>query len=558
MITWDGEAGTTDWHDEANRSTNAVPGPSDDVQLDAVADSDSKKTHSAQSIDPNEKHGAAGYGPQAYIAAGTLIPYRIDFENLGPGSVPTPQQPATAPAQRVEVFDLLPDLLDWSTLRFTEIGFGDEIVPIVGDQQYAFLEVPMSYNDQEFVVEVELSIDPINGLVTVVFQSIDPNTFLPPDVLTGFLPPEDGTGRGKGHVGFTINPRADLPSGTEIRNVALIAFDYQTLIATNQIDPQDPTAGIDPNREALNTIDADFPTSVVETLPSTSKPTFEVRWNGSDEQRGSGIAGYDIFVSTDDGPFVLWQQATTETSASFDGEVNHSYRFYSVATDNVGHREPAPDGFDTETTLARPLPWQNARNHFDVNDDDAVVPLDVLIVVNKLNRDGPGALPAIAEPPEYYYDVSGDNFVSPLDALQIINHLNGVLAMGEGDSNTIIPSNVAAGPAIDPAIAARSAWWNVTDLDDVSDDRFNRPSEVADRPELYGNITSDSYVSPLKSRQTINDRNTRKLAGASLERMPDYPGLLGALSIESVDRVLADEQLWHLLWPDEDETDSLL
>jgi hypothetical protein len=37
VITWDGEAGTTDWHDEANWSTNTVPGPSDDVQLDAVA-----------------------------------------------------------------------------------------------------------------------------------------------------------------------------------------------------------------------------------------------------------------------------------------------------------------------------------------------------------------------------------------------------------------------------------------------------------------------------------------------------------------------------------------
>lgn len=36
-IAWDGEAGTTDWHDEANWSTNTVPSPSDDVQLDAVA-----------------------------------------------------------------------------------------------------------------------------------------------------------------------------------------------------------------------------------------------------------------------------------------------------------------------------------------------------------------------------------------------------------------------------------------------------------------------------------------------------------------------------------------
>jgi RHS repeat-associated protein len=535
-------------------------------------DSDSKKTKNAQSIDPNEKHGAAGYGSQAFIAAGTVIPYRIDFENLGPGSVPTPQQPATAPAQRVEVFDQLPDLLDWSTLRFTEVGFGDEIVPIVGDQQYAFLEVPMSYNDQEFVVEVELSVDPFNGLVTVVFQSIDPNTFLPPDVLTGFLPPEDGTGRGKGHVGFTIYPRTDLPSGTGIRNVALIAFDYQTLIATNQIDPQDPTIGIDPNREALNTIDAGFPTSVVEALPSTSTPTFEVRWNGSDEQRGSGIAGYDIFVSTDDGPFVLWQHATSETSASFEGEANHTYRFYSVATDNVGHREPAPDGFDTQTTPGQPLPWQNARNHFDVNDDNAVVPLDVLIVINKLNRDGPGGLPAIAEPPEYYYDVSGDNFISPLDALRIINHLNDVLGMGEGDSNMIIESNIAAGPAV----AARSAWWNVVNLYDVSNDcsigpldsllitnrqnrsRSNHPSEIADRPELNSNVTSGNCVSPLKSLQTINYRNTRKLAGEPLEKMPVHPGLLGALLAEEVDRVLANEQLWRLLWSDEDETDSVL
>ena len=67
-------------------------------------------------------------------------------------------------------------------------------------------------------------------------------------MLTGFLPPEDGTGRGKGYIGYTVQPKAGLPTGTEIRNVALISFDGQTIIATNQIDPQDPAAGTDPDQ----------------------------------------------------------------------------------------------------------------------------------------------------------------------------------------------------------------------------------------------------------------------------------------------------------------------
>ena len=41
-----------------------------------------------------------------------------------------------------------------------------------------------------------------------------------PDVLTGFLPPEDGTGRGMGYFSYVIDPAANLPTGTEIRNVA--------------------------------------------------------------------------------------------------------------------------------------------------------------------------------------------------------------------------------------------------------------------------------------------------------------------------------------------------
>src|SRR5205085_5449373 len=118
-----------------------------------------------------------------------------------------------------------------------------------------FAAAEMLSHAKTFRVEVELSFDSATGTILASFQSIDPDTSLPPDVLTGFLPPEDGTGAGKGFIGYTVRPKAGLPTGTEIRNVALISFDDQAVIATDQIDPQDASKGTDPARQALNTID---------------------------------------------------------------------------------------------------------------------------------------------------------------------------------------------------------------------------------------------------------------------------------------------------------------
>ena len=78
--------------------------------------------------------------------------------------------------------------------------------------------------------------------------------------------------------------------------------------------------------------------------------------------------------------------------------------------------------------------WQNARNRLDVNDDTHVSAIDVLIVVNSLNNDGPRQLPEPPPPgfPPPYFDVNGDGFISPSDALDIINFLNS--QGGEGES----------------------------------------------------------------------------------------------------------------------------
>jgi hypothetical protein len=70
------------------------------------------------------------------------------------------------------------------------------------------------------------------------------------------LPPEDGTGRGIGSVSYTIRPRAGLTTGAQIHNVASVKFDANKPIATDLVDENNPSLGIDPNKQALNTIDA--------------------------------------------------------------------------------------------------------------------------------------------------------------------------------------------------------------------------------------------------------------------------------------------------------------
>ena len=99
----------------------------------------------------------------------------------------------------------------------------------------------------------------------------------------------------------------------------------------------------------FNTLDVDAPSSSVEVLPNFSIEQFYVSWAG-DDGTGSGVASYDIYVSDNGGPFVLWRNDTTRTKALFQGEDQHTYAFFSVATDHVGHSEPMKDAAEAGTT----------------------------------------------------------------------------------------------------------------------------------------------------------------------------------------------------------------
>jgi hypothetical protein len=207
------------------------------------------------------------------------------------------------------------------------------VIAIPAGSRHFQTAVDMTYNGQTFQVEIEVGLHSATGEVFAHFQAIDPETGLPPDVLTGFLPPEDGTGRGMGYFSYVIRPEPGLPTGTAIRNVARIIFDGGEIIDTNQVDPHDPAKGTDLAKEALTTIDAGVPTSsargsagghgsagVSVSCPAAMTPTAghrDLRRVRSGRRRGlHALAG-----------------GTAQTDAAYGGAIGHSYAFYSVATD---------------------------------------------------------------------------------------------------------------------------------------------------------------------------------------------------------------------------------
>ena len=277
------------------------------------------KPRNGHGSDPNEKTGP-GYGPQGFVTAGAAMPYQVGFEN---------EPTATATVQEVTVTDPLSSDLDWTTFSLGDITFGANVVQVpAGLQSYTTTVTTTNSDGSPLLVDVSAGIDLATGVVSWTLRSVDPATGeLPFGVDDGILGPENGTGNGTGSVAFTIEPNAGLASGTSFTNTASVVFDTNAPVATDTV---------------TNTIDADAPSSSVATLPAASPANFTVTWAGTDPAGGSGVATYNVYVSTDGGAFSAFQLGTTATSAPFNGAQGHTYAFVSVATDNAGNVQTFP------------------------------------------------------------------------------------------------------------------------------------------------------------------------------------------------------------------------
>ncbi|MCX6923654.1 MAG: hypothetical protein NT154_10675, partial [Verrucomicrobia bacterium] len=183
-------------------------------------------------VDPNDKIGPNGVGPNRVVSIQDEMEYMVRFENSAS---------ASAPVQELIVVDYLDAGLDWTTVRFKEIAYGDRIVtPPVGSQSFTVRDTPPTNSTAiigsavgQMVVDVHGTVNPQTGRMEWRVTALDTNTsLLPQDALTGFLPPEDGTGRGQGYVKLTVRPKSDLPIGTAITNTATIVFDGNDPINT--------------------------------------------------------------------------------------------------------------------------------------------------------------------------------------------------------------------------------------------------------------------------------------------------------------------------------------
>jgi len=301
------------------------------------------------SVSPEDKYGPTGYDPAGTEAAGLrrcvrggdALDYRIDFWN---------KEDAPAPTQDVYIEDQLDGDLDPSTFEFGEFGFLKWSVPVAAGTRTLDATVDLR-PDMSLKVHVTGSIS-AEGKVVWELHALDPYTNEPPeDPQAGFLPPITDSGYEIGWVNYSVRPKAGLATGTQIANQAQVKFD----LGPWKPAPPNPDSEIPGLGPWLNTIDAGAPSSrVTSATAGTSAGSLQVQWTGQDDEGGSGVGHYDVYVSDNGGAYTVWQEDTELTSATYSGTFGHTYGFYSIATDNVGNAEVAPTDPDV-SVLAGPL-----------------------------------------------------------------------------------------------------------------------------------------------------------------------------------------------------------
>ncbi|MEW6746397.1 MAG: CARDB domain-containing protein [Planctomycetota bacterium] len=298
-------------------------------------------TATPTSDDPNEKIKPTGYGTEAHISPLKEVIYRVHFEN---------QADAEGPAARVEIVDALDEAYKASSFRLKRIQFGETRIDIPPDHMVYRDTIDLT-ETQGVYVEILAAVDAETREVFWQLQAIDPETGEPPTSgEKGFLPPEDGTGRGRGVVEFGLMAQDGVTTGTVVRNDAGITFDANPPIDTIEVQ---------------NIFDTDLPeSSLTADLIDPQEGTIRLSVTSAetcsrDGVEGSGLSGHTVYVSENGGPFVALVIDTEETEILFHAEPGKTYAFYSVAHDFAGNIEtpPAtPDGkieFGTKE-IARP------------------------------------------------------------------------------------------------------------------------------------------------------------------------------------------------------------
>jgi hypothetical protein len=275
-------------------------------------------TEVISALDPNEIIGPSGFSANKFVSIQDRLAYTITYEN---------DKSATAPAKFVRITTPVQPKMDARTFRLGSFGF-NSLTFTIPDGTSSYYQRLDARDSLGLYIDVTAGYDQINNHAFWELQSIDPTTLLPPtDPLKGFLLLQDSAKPSNGHgfVNFSIKPVSNAVTGDTISAVAAIVFDRNEVILTNR---------------HRNTIDAVAPASSLTGLPAMTPDTeVQLHLSGTDDADGSGVASYSIYVSDNDGPVQLYIADFRRTDTTFRALAEHQYKFYVVATDNVGNKE---------------------------------------------------------------------------------------------------------------------------------------------------------------------------------------------------------------------------
>lgn len=285
---------------------------------------DDTSTSGGISADPNEIIGPTGYDSVRWVSVNDVLNYTIFFEN--------DPEFATANAQKVDVRFNFADKAAMKGFGLGTYGFANLSWNI--DDAPAAYQNRLDLRDSMYIfVDLTAGIDVVKQQAFWLFNSIDPETGLNPwQVDRGMLPVNDSTHVGEGFVSFHLKPQEDLKTGDTLSIIASIVFDQNDTIPTNRW---------------TNMIDAGNPTSKVKARQdSKNENLYHMTLQAADDEGGSGLRRVLLYQANNFGIYEEVAVCPIDTIIEFMAEPGHQYKFYSIAEDNVGNREPLKEKAD--------------------------------------------------------------------------------------------------------------------------------------------------------------------------------------------------------------------